>query len=325
MQKPIHTVGITGASGFVGRALCMHLANAGLGVRALARTPVQLARCSYRPMPSLGGGIGPWRSALQGLDTVVHCAALAHQIGPGAQRNPAVYEQVNALGTEQLAMAAVQAGVRRLVFVSSVKVLGESTPMGQPWTHQSPAQPQGAYAQSKWHAEQRLHHVAAQTGLDVVVVRPPLVYGPGVGANFAALARWVCRGRPLPLGSVRNARSMVGLGNLCSLLEQAVLNPMASAQTLLVSDGHDLSTPQLVQMMGANCPRQPKPARLLPVPTALLLAAGAMVGKRAAVQRLTESLQVDIGHTQRLLGWLPPYSVQHQMAAALKNPSGQAA
>lgn len=313
-----HVVGVTGASGFVGRALCMHLASAGYGVRALARQPVQQARCSYRPMPALGSGIGPWASALQGLDTVVHCAALAHQIGRQAQHDPKVYETVNALGTEQLAMAAAQAGVRRLVLLSTAKVLGESTSMGQAFNHLSPARPQDAYAQSKWSAEQRLHRVASHTGLDVVVVRPPLVYGPGVGANFAALARWVCRGRPLPLGAVRNARSLVGLGNLCSLLEQTVLQPMASGQTLLVSDGYDVSTPQLAQLMGANCPRSPRPARLLPVPVPLLLAAGALVGKRAAVQRLTESLQLDISHTQALLNWTPPHTVQHQMAQALK-------
>jgi nucleoside-diphosphate-sugar epimerase len=269
-------------------------------------------------MPDLIGGTNDWTIALQGLDTVVHCAALAHQIGPHAQHDPEVYETVNALGSEQLALAAVKAGVRRMVLLSTAKVLGESTPMGQPFTHLSAAQPHDAYARSKWSAEQRLQRVARQTGLDVVVVRPPLVYGPGVGANFAAMARWVCRGRPLPLGAVLNARSLVGLGNLCSLLEQTVLHPMASGQTLLVSDGHDVSTPQLAQLMAAHCPRSPGHAWLLPVPVPLLLAAGALVGKRAAVQRLTESLQLDISHTQTLLNWTPPYKVEHQMAQALK-------
>jgi nucleoside-diphosphate-sugar epimerase len=248
-----------------------------------------------------------WSAALAGVDCVIHCAARAHAMHEVEADALAAYRAVNVVGTQRLAQQAAALGVRRLVFLSSIKVNGEQTALGAPFLFSDTPAPEDPYGVSKWEAEQALWAVSAQTGLEVVVVRPPLVYGPGVKGNLLRLLRWVARGVPLPLGAVHNQRSLVGLSNLVDLLLRCAEHPAAPGQTFLASDGQDLSTPQLIRLMAEGMNR---PARLLPVPVALLQAGGSLLGKRREIDRLVGSLQVDSAYTQTQLGWTPPVSVE---------------
>ena len=214
-----------------------------------------------------------------------------------------------------LARQADAADVRRFVLVSSVKVNGEATHLGQPFTpHDVPA-PVDAYGVSKWGAEQGLHGLAEQRAMELVIIRPPLVYGPGVKANFAAMMRWLQRGLPLPFGAIYNQRSLVGLDNLVDLIATVIAHPAAAHQTFLVSDGQDVSTTELLRRMGCalGCP-----ARLIPVPASALKLAATVIGKPGVAQRLCASLQVDIEKTNRLLGWTPPASLDEGLHRAAK-------
>ena len=304
-------IGVTGATGLVGRALCAQLQKQGHSVVALSRRPPSLAGVLWRQIGPIDGQTS-WANALRGLNAVVHCAGHAHQTGPAADPNPDTYFRVNTDGTFALVRAAHAAGVKRLVFVSSVKALGEATPMDATWHAHSEPHPVDAYGRSKWAAEQAL--AAWREQIEVVIVRPPLVYGPGVGANFARLMRAVQRGWPLPLGGIDNRRAMVGLGNLTDLLALCVTHPYAPSQTFMVSDGQDLSTPDWARAIGRAAGR---PARLLAVPPALLRWAGALSGRSESVRRLTESLCIDMGHTQTTLGWTPPHTIDEGLRAAL--------
>ena len=203
--------------------------------------------------------------------------------------------------------------MRRFVFVSSIKVNGEATPTGSSFTADDLPAPLDAYGISKMEAEQGLREIASQTGMQVVIVRPPLVYGPGVKANFAAMMRWLQRGVPLPLGAIHNQRSLVALDNLVDLLVTCLTHPAAANQTFLVSDGEDVSTTELLRRMGQA---MGKPARLLPVPASWLQLAATLVGKRAVAQRLCGSLQVDIEKTRQLLGWSPPLTLDQGLKKA---------
>ena len=307
-------IAITGATGFVGGALATHLQKQNLTVRRLTRTQ----RMQSPDTNVVIGHIGretDWAEALSGVDCVVHCAARVHVMNDREGDPLQAYRDVNTLGTLQLAESAAVSGVRRLIFLSSVKVLGESTPPGEALHALSPARPLDPYGQSKWQAEQALAEVALRTGLEVVIVRPPLVYGPGVGANFLALARAVRRGLPLPLASIKNRRSMVGLANLLDLLTICIHHPAATNRALLVSDGDDMSTPELVRQMGLAMGLKP---RLFPCPMGGLMLAGHLTGRSAQVRRLTESLQVDIQDTKDRLNWRPPCSVAEELARTLK-------
>jgi len=247
-----------------------------------------------------------WSLALQGVAIVVHLAARVHVMKEVSGDPLTEFRRVNVEGTFNLARQAGAAGVRRFVFISSVKVNGESTQDGRPFTEADTPNPQDAYGQSKHEAEQGLRLIAADTGMEVVIIRPPLVYGPGVKANFAALMRTVQRGWPLPLGAVHNQRSLVALDNLVDFIVACTIHPDAANQTFLVSDGQDISTTDLVRGLARAAGKQ---ARLLPVPVwALQLAAG-LIGKGSTVQRLCGNLQVDISKARRLLGWVPPVSV----------------
>jgi nucleoside-diphosphate-sugar epimerase len=319
-------IAVTGANGFVGRVLCDQLRSQGFGVRRLMRSTSGSDTNVIQT-----GDINPktdWSTALDGISTVIHCAARAHVMNDLATDSLAAYRSVNVGGTRRLAEQAVACGVKRLVFLSSVKVNGEKTEVGKPflspglpstrngWTKQSPFQtpvPEDDYGISKWEAEQALWQVAQQTGLEVVVVRSPLVYGPGVRANFLRLMRMVQRGWLLPFGLVNNRRSMVALDNLVDLLIRCVESPKASRQTFMVSDGQDLSTPQLVRglarVMGV-------PARLVPVPHWMLRLGGKLIGRQEEIERLIGSLQVDISHTCATLDWKPPISVEDGLRRA---------
>ena len=255
-----------------------------------------------------------WREAVAGIEAVVHCAARVHVMNDKAADPLAAFREVNVDGTMNLARQAATAGVKRFIFISSVKVNGEATQPGCPFTEADTPNPQDAYGQSKHEAEQGLRQISADTGMEVVIIRPPLVYGPGVKANFASLMRAVKRGWPLPLGAVHNQRSFVAIDNLVDFIVTCISHPLVANQTFLVSDGHDLSTTDLVRRMALAAG---VPSRLIPVPTWAMRAGGALIGKGDAVQRLCGNLQIDISKSHTLLGWTPPVSIEEGLRRAM--------
>jgi nucleoside-diphosphate-sugar epimerase len=307
---------ITGAAGFVGARLVSVLQTSHkFSVRAaMRRLPDDRA-----PTPDKVaiGDIGPgtdWHQALASIDVVVHLAARVHVMRDEASDPLQSFLRTNTEATLQLARQAAQSGVKRLVFLSSVKVNGERTSVGRPFRAGDAAAPEDAYAISKHRAELGLLDIAAATGLEVVIIRPPLVYGPGVKANFAALMNAIARGVPLPLGLVQNQRSLVALDNLVDLIVCCIAHPRAAGQTFLVSDGEDLSTCELVRRL-AHAMR--RPARLLPVPVWALKVGATVLGKPALAQRLCDNLQVDMAATRDRLDWTPPLSVDEGLRRAL--------
>lgn len=300
---------VTGMTGFVGGAVTQRIleTRAFGGVVAAVRRSVQQTPVEHLKVKSCDlEPLSDWSDALEGVTGVVHCAARVHVMQDATSDPLQAYREVNVRGTLNLARQAAAAGVRRFVFISSIKVNGEATQPGQFFFADDIAALLDPYGVSKMEAEQGLREIAAQTGMEVVIIRPPLVYGPGVKANFQAMMRWLVRGIPLPLGTIDNRRSLVALGNLVDLIVTCIDHPAAANQTFLVSDGEDLSTTQLLQRMGQALG---KPARLVAVPPALLKLGAALVGKPAVAQRLCGSLQVDISKTRQLLGWAPPLSV----------------
>jgi nucleoside-diphosphate-sugar epimerase len=305
---------VTGATGFVGAHLCARLGQARYVVRAALRTPgTPPAGVAEAAVVGEIGTQTDWRTALLGVDTVIHAAARAHRVD---DRDPQQsYLEVNARGTLTLARAAAAAGVRRLIYLSSIKVNGEGR-ADRPYTQADEAHPGDAYARSKWAGEQHLQEVAGSTTLEGVVVRAPLVYGPGVKGNFLQLLRWVHAGRPLPLGGIANARSLVDVGNLCDLLRLAIEHPAAPGGPWLVSDGEDLSTPELVRRIARAMGRGP--LRLARIPAPLVRVAGKLTGRGAQVRRLCDSLTVDIGATRSRLGWSPPVEVNQALERTVR-------
>lgn len=306
----IKKVAITGASGFVGHSLLTALlAHGKWRILAITRRPLKLeAPCVENYVSS------EQRPDLKGVDVLIHLAARVHVMNEKSADPFAAFRQVNVQGTLQLATAAAQAGARRFVFISTAKVNGESTTAGKPFTEGDIANPQDAYSVSKWEAEQGLMGIARDTGMEVVIIRPPLVYGPGVKANFAALMRAVQRGIPLPLGAVHNARSLVGLDNLVDLITLCISHPAAANQTFLVSDGHDVSTSELVRTM-ANAIGVADRQIVLPVWCLQWL--GRITGKSAAVDRLCGNLQLDVSKAKTLLSWVPPVSLEEGIRRAM--------
>lgn len=307
---------ITGANGFVGRTLCADLVRRGYSVRGALRRAEGRSALVDGVDPAVVGTINAltdWRAALEECMAVVHLAARVHVMRDDKRDPQADYRDVNTEGTLNLAHQAAQAGAKRFVFVSTIKVNGEGRDAAYRET-EAPA-PEDAYAISKWEAEQGLLRIAQETGLEVVILRPPLVYGPGVKANFRRLLDTVARGWPLPLGAIENQRSLLYLGNFVDAIRLCVEHPAAAGQTFLIDDGQPVSTPELVRAVARAMGR---PARLLAVPTGALAFAGALLGKRAAVARLTGSLWVDSSLIRSRLGWTPPYS----MAAGLAETVG---
>ncbi|MFC4313369.1 NAD-dependent epimerase/dehydratase family protein [Steroidobacter flavus] len=302
----IKRVLVTGATGFVGGTLCGQLAEAGFTVRAALRTEKNTPKAvSERVVVGDIGSRTDWQSALEGVDFVVHAAARAHVLND-SPANANLYMESNAHGTVRLADAAAAAGVQRLVFLSSVKVNGEDSGDGVYRPDDRP-QPLDAYGRSKAKAEEGLREVCARTRLQGAIIRSPLVYGPGVRANFLRLLQWVDKRRPLPIGSVRNRRSMVSVWNLSHLLTHALSHPAAADGVWMVSDGQDVSTPELVRRLADAMGRR---MTLLPVPVALLRIAGTLLGKGAEVKRLCGSLAVDASATRNQLGWTPALSLE---------------
>jgi UDP-glucose 4-epimerase len=283
-------------------------------VRAGSRTPpsVTQAGVEWMAAPDLAPG-ADWRPLLADVDVVVHLAARVHVMtGPSATGDQE-FQRVNALGTRSLAEQAASAGVRRFVFLSSVKVHGESGHFIED-SAMAPADPYGA---SKRESEDALHEVERQSGLEAVIIRPPLVYGPGVKANFLALVSAVQARRLLPLASITNRRSLVGVDNLADLIVVCLAHGAAASQTFLVSDDEDLSTPELVRRL-ANADGHS--ARLMPMPVWCLRAAGRVLGRSPAIERLTGSLTVDISKVRRLLGWVPPVTVDEGLRRVVGKP-----
>lgn len=306
------TVLLTGATGFVGRACVSTLARAGRPVRCALR--LDAIPATGAAAQHVVGDIGPstdWSGALEGIDTVVHLAARVHVMRDEASDPLEAFRAVNVEGTRRLARQAATTGVRRLVFLSSVKVNGEAT-TGRAFTERDLPHPDDPYGISKREAEDALREIAATTGLEVVILRPPLVYGPGVKANFLRLLRWVDRGIPLPLASANNRRSLVYVGNVVDAIVQCLEHPAAAGETFLVDDGEPVSTAQLLREIGDALGH---PARLLPMPTALLRVAATLVGRGDDASRLLGDLVVDGSHVRNVLGWQPPFTRHDGLAA----------
>lgn len=306
---------VTGATGFVGSALTRRLTQERKSaVLAVVR------RAGYETLDGAryhaAGNFLPhtnWNDALHGVNVVVHTAARVHLMKDAAKDPLAEFRSVNVEATLNLARQAAAAGVDRFIFISSIKVNGETTPLNHPFRADDVPAPRDPYGVSKWEAEQGLRKIAAQSGMAVTIIRPPLVYGPGVKANFLAMMRWLRRGIPLPLGAIPNQRSLVALDNLVDLVVTCRDHPGAANQTFLVSDGEDLSTTELLRRLG---PALGSPARLFPVPSALLALGAGLAGKLDLAQRLCGSLQIDISKTRQLLGWMPPLTVDEGLRRA---------
>ena len=302
---------VTGASGFLGGAVVECLATCeSHDVLAMVRsestmfTPhvelvcADLDNLSRRPLP------------LVGVDVIVHCAARVHVMGDNSDDPLTQYRRINVDATVELAKQAVLAGVKRFIFISSIKVNGEVTVRGKPYTAEDLPAPSDPYGISKMEAEQQLKLIADTSNLEVVIIRPVLIYGPGVKANFNSMMKWLSSGVPLPLGAIRNQRSLVALDNLVDLIVTCISHPAAANQIFLVSDGDDMSTTKLLTRMGVALSKK---ARLLPVPTSIVFTCAALLGLRGVAQRLCGSLQVDISKTHDLLGWSPPSTVEDSL------------
>ncbi|MFK3800062.1 UDP-glucose 4-epimerase family protein [Pseudomonas sp. NPDC088444] len=314
----IRKVLVTGSAGLVGRALVSTLASLPeAGVVAVSRGGEHPAvpGVEYRNVGNIDAQT-PWESHLADVDCVIHAAARVHVMRDTAADPLVLFREVNTAGTLNLARQAAQAGVRRFIFISSVKVNGESTEKDVAFRPDDNPKPSDPYAISKYEAEQGLLALAEQCEMDVVIIRPVLVYGPGVKANFLHLMRLVYKGIPLPLGSINNARSLVGLDNLVDFIRVCIDHPAAANQIFLVSDGHDLSTAGLIQGLRAHMPTS---GWLVPVPQSLLYLGATLFGRRAAAQRVLGSLRVDIAKSRELLQWSPPVSVDQGLRKTVEH------
>lgn len=298
---------VSGASGFVGGQL----------IKQLAGQPSVVALGSVRtnPQSDYSGHIAvgeingdtDWSAALQGQDVVVHTAARTHVMNDTATDPLLEFRSVNVAGALNLARQAAEAGLKRFIFISSIKVNGEKTTIDQPFTARDMPAPEDPYGISKWEAEQGLRELAVTTGMEVVIIRPPLVYGPGVKGNFASMIKLVSTGLPVPLGAIRNKRSLVAVDNLVDLIITCISHPGAANQTFLAADGKDLSTAQLLRGVAHA---MGKPSRLIPVPERIIRFGATLLGKSAVAKRLLDSLRVDINHTRHCLNWAPPLTVR---------------
>lgn len=297
---------LTGATGFLGNALQQRLLIDGYYDLTIAARRALVTKNMFRAVnvESLTVETG-WAEALQNVDLVVHAAARAHAIKDKLTNPLAEYRKVNVDGTLNLARQAADAGVKRFVFISSIGVNGNTNT--KPFTINDEPNPAEMYAQSKWEAEQGLWKIHQQTGMELVIIRPPLVYGPNAPGNFGSLVRWIEKGVPLPFGAIHNQRSLVALDNLVDLIVTCIDHPAAANQVFLAGDGEDLSTTELLRGVAKA---MGKPSRLIPVPAGILQFGANMLGKKAMAQRLLGSLQVDISKAQQLLGWTPPLTVE---------------
>lgn len=309
--KPVSVL-VTGASGFVGQVLCIEATLRSMHVRGAVRSACELPDGTELVVVGSIDGATGWSIALRGVDVVIHLAARVHVMKDSAADPLAEFLKVNLHGTANLARQAAQAGVKRLVYVSSIKVNGEETRDGQKYSEADLPAPQDPYSISKWEAEQALHRIAQETGLEVVIVRPPLVYGPGVKGNFARMMGAVAGHAPMPFASVRNQRSLIYVNNLVDALIACATHSAAAGQTYLVCDGEDISTPDLLRQLAAVMGVS---SRLFPCPPALLRLAAKLTGKSEQMERLLGSLQIDDAKIRRELNWQPPFSLNQGLRA----------
>ena len=309
---------VTGASGFVGRMACVIFAERGFRVRAVSRASESVAGLSlvdgleFVSVSSISSSTN-WLSALSGVDAVIHLAGRAHVMNDPEADPLSSFRQINVDGTLELARQAASQGVSRFIFLSSIKVNGEATDPFVPFRVTDLPSPKDAYAISKYEAEIGLISIAAETGMDYVIVRPPLIYGPNTKGNFNSLLKLLDKGVPLPLASItRNRRSYISLGNLVDLLISCLMHKNPLSCTLLVSDGQDISTASLVQRLGSAIG---KPANLFPVPNSLLRFSSNLLGRGSIYQRLCGSLAVDSSATRSLLGWTPALTLDEGFAS----------
>lgn len=331
--KLMKNILVTGATGFIGRALCNKLLADGYQVRGAVRGAVQMTALPSGVEGVIVGDIGPetdWSDALSGIEGIVHLAARVHVMRESAADPLAAYREINVEGTKSLAIAAMNTGVKRFVYISSVKVNGEKTgeSRGQgaegrgqegelkgAFSEKDVPDPQDPYGISKWEAEQVLRDVAADTGLEIVILRPPLVYGPEVRGNFLRLLGIVWKGIPLPLASIKNRRSLIYIGNLVDAIVNCMINPNSAGKTYLVSDGDDVSTPELIKRIAYSMRR---PAMLYFFPSKFIQLAARLLGKSAIVDRLVSSLSVNISKIKRDLDWHPPYTMDDGLKETVK-------
>ena len=314
---------VTGPDGFVGNEVCRELFRRGCNVRG---GQWQAAPLQEDCQSIVVGDIGPetdWRAALVGVDAVIHLAARVHIMKDASVDPLAKFREVNVEGTRQLAESATAAGVKRFLFMSSIKVNGEETipaPQGERsrenlFTERDDPHPEDAYGVSKWEAEEVLREIETKSGMEVTILRSPLIYGPGVKANFLKLIRLVDKGIPLPFGCIQNRRSLLSLTNLADLICCCLEHPAAAGETFLVSDGEDVSTPELVRRIAYALG---KPCRLLPIPEWMMRLGGVLTGKSVQIKRLCGSLQIDSSKVHRVLSWVPPCTMAEELAKTTK-------
>jgi nucleoside-diphosphate-sugar epimerase len=310
MDDPILSLLVTGANGFVGRSLCAELFLQGHAVRAAVRSAnIRIDDYEQAIVGSIDSRTD-WSVALKGVTVVIHLAARVHVMKDTAIDALAEFRRVNVEGTLNLARQAVEAGVQRFIFISSIKVNGEGSILGRLYTPEDQPAPVDPYGISKREAEDALRHLASKTGMEVVIIRPPLIYGPGVKANFQSMMHWLDKGIPLPLGAIHNRRSLVALDNLIDLIVTCIHHPAAANQIFIAGDGEDLFTTELLQRMAAALGKK---AWLIPVPELILMWGARLIGKQAMAQRLCGSLQVDISKARDLLDWKPPLKVDEAL------------
>lgn len=300
---------VSGANGFIGRALCNVLVSREIVVNRCVR------RAAFGESTFAVGDIDAstnWSAPLKGCDVVVHLAGRAHQLADRALDPLEEFRRVNVYGSLALFSQAARQNVKRFVYISSIGVNGNETAV--PFVETDLPRPCEPYAVSKLEAETGLKRLAAETGLELVIIRPPLVYGPGAPGNFGRLLHWMRKGIPLPLGAIHNRRSMIALGNLTDFIEVCLMHPAAANQVFLVSDGEDISTSDLLRRVARLMCR---PERLIPVPSAWVEAIAMIVGKRDLARRLCHDLQVDSGKARELLAWSPPLSINEGLLAII--------
>ena len=298
---------VTGANGFVGQAFCMEAIARGINISGATRRHCELLPNVKSFVVGDINGETDWSMALKECDVIIHLAARVHVMFDGADDPLAEFRKVNIEGTEHLARCAAASGVKRFVYVSSIGVNGFLTNENSKFCEERLANPHSPYALSKWEAEKVLKKVASETGLDVVIVRPPLVYGLGAPGNFAQMLHAVSSAIPLPLASIKNKRDLIYIGNLVDVLLLCAKHPMAVGQTYLVSDGESISTPNLLKWLAEAIGRK---CRIFPMPITILKVLAKVFGKSAQLERLTGSLQIDSSKIRRELGWIPPYTLK---------------
>lgn len=308
---------VTGGNGFIGKNLCYSLVQKNHVVRSAVRRADVSGRSSIKAEEVIIGNIGPdtnWQDALKDVDVVIHLAARVHVLKETAADSMSEFRKTNVAGTEHLAKEAAFKGVKRFIYISSIGVNGNKT-KGCCFSEESAINPYDSYTLSKWEAEQILQQIAKDTGLELVILRPPLVYGPSAPGNFARLISLVQSGLPLPLGSVKNIRSFIYIKNLVDAIVTCITHPDAAGKTFLVSDGQDISTSNLIKMIASAMGKRP---RLLPFPPALLKVMGWFSGKSAEMQRLAGSLCIDSSRIRKVLGWNPPFTVEEGIYETVK-------